>query len=125
MIEFIKDPNGDAITIKIDSDNTIVVGKDRTGEVYVCHYNLTRRVQEMSIENSHYFSGDHYDHNAMQSIAYKHNLGQIEWVEKIALNTGKPMEVGYIRKNGSRQLFCKSSSFQGGFYLCNDFRGLT
>lgn len=64
------------------------------------------------------------NYDDMQEIANKHKLGYIDWVEKIALNTGKPMEVGYVYLNGKRQLFCKYSRFEGGFYLCNEFREL-
>lgn len=60
----------------------------------------------------------------MQSIANKHQLGQIDWVEKIALNTGKPLEVGYVFVNKQRTLFCKRGYSQQDFYLCNEFRGL-
>jgi hypothetical protein len=47
------------------------------------------------------------NYSEMQSIADSHNLGQIDWVEKIALNTGKPMEVGYVFVEKQRVLFCK------------------
>lgn len=63
----------------------------------------------------------------MQQIANDHNLGNIQWVEKIALNTGNPIEVGYIYVNGVRELFCKRSCsrfYNTDFYLCNQFREL-
>jgi len=65
------------------------------------------------------------NYNEMQDIANKNNLGLIDWVEKIALNTGKPMEVGYVFVNGTKTLFCKKGSFNKDFYLCNEFRELT
>lgn len=61
----------------------------------------------------------------MQQIADDHKLGNIYWESKIALNTGKPFEVGYIFVNGSKELFCKKQSFQENFYLCNEFRELS
>jgi hypothetical protein len=64
------------------------------------------------------------NHKEAQDIADKHNLGQIDFVQKIALNTGKPMEVGYVFVNGSRVLFCKKGWSNAGFYLCNEFRKL-
>lgn len=63
------------------------------------------------------------NHNEMQQIADKHNLGNIWFVEKIALNTGKPMEVGYVYVDGQKELFCKRSH-NTEFYLCNRFREL-
>lgn len=63
------------------------------------------------------------NHNQMQQIANEHNLGTINWVEKIALNTGKPMEVGYVYVDRQRELFCKRSQ-NSDFYLCNQFREL-
>ena len=60
----------------------------------------------------------------MQEIANKHNLGRIDFVEKIALNTGKPMVVGYVYVDNSRELFCKYSKLENSFYLCNQFREL-
>ena len=64
------------------------------------------------------------NYDDMQDIATEHKLGYIDWVEKIALNTGKPMEVGYVYPNGRRELFCKYSPLKGCFYLCNQFREL-
>ncbi len=66
------------------------------------------------------------NYNEMQEIAYKHNLGKIDWVEKIPLNStsGKPMEVGYVFVNKQRELFCKKSWHQQDFYLCNGFAEL-
>ncbi len=64
------------------------------------------------------------NYSQMQQIADDHKLGNIHWESKIALNTGKPFEVGYIYLNGSRTLFCKRNSDQKDFYLCNEFREL-
>lgn len=65
------------------------------------------------------------NYSEMQAIANKHGLGQIDWVEKIALNTGKPMEVGYVFVDKRRTLFCKKGWLNQDFYLCNEFRELT
>ena len=64
------------------------------------------------------------NHKEIQDIAYNNSLGKIEFVEKIALNTGKPMEVGYVFVLGQRSLFCKKGWSNEGFYLCNEFREL-
>lgn len=66
------------------------------------------------------------NYNEMQDIADDNNLGRIEWVEKIPLNStnGKPMEVGYVFVENERMLFCKKSWSQKDFYLCNDFAKL-
>lgn len=64
------------------------------------------------------------NYSKMQDIADKHNLGRIDWVEKIALNTGKPMEVGYVFVEKQRVLFCKKGWSNQDFYLCNEFRDL-
>jgi hypothetical protein len=63
------------------------------------------------------------NHNEMQEIATANNLGFIQFEEKIALNTGRPMEVGYVWVNGHRELFCKRS-MDRDFYLCNDYAKL-
>lgn len=60
----------------------------------------------------------------MQMIANIHNLGNIEVIEKVAKNTGKRMMVGYVYIGGDWQLFCKYSSIEGSYYLCNQFREL-
>jgi hypothetical protein len=59
-----------------------------------------------------------------QKIAWEHNLGNIDWQEKIALNTGNKFEVGYVYVNGMRELFCKCQSYSNSFYLCNEYRKL-
>jgi hypothetical protein len=53
-------------------------------------------------------------------IAADNNLGPVYFESKLALNTGRPMEVGYV----GRLLFCKTCSGPEGFYLCNEFRRL-
>lgn len=58
----------------------------------------------------------------IEALAEDHDFGRVHWESKIALNTGKPMEVGYVFINGQRLLFCKKGSINPGFYLCNDFR---
>jgi hypothetical protein len=60
------------------------------------------------------------NYNKMQELATKNNFGYIQWEEKIALNTGKPMEVGYVWIDGYRELFCKRS-MNTEFRLCNQF----
>jgi hypothetical protein len=63
------------------------------------------------------------NHDEMQKIATANNLGFIQFDVKIALNTGRPMEVGYVWVNGHRELFCKRSQNRE-FYLCNDYAKL-
>ena len=63
------------------------------------------------------------NHNEIQKIATANNLGTIQFVHKIALNTGRPMEVGYIWENGQRNLFCKRSE-NTQFRLCNEYANL-
>ena len=65
------------------------------------------------------------NYTEMQELADKHSLGKIDWVEKIAINTGKPLEVGYVFVNKTRVLFCKKGWSDRDFYLCNEFRSLT
>jgi hypothetical protein len=60
------------------------------------------------------------NHSKMQELATKNNFGYIQWEEKIALNTGKPIEVGYVWIDGHRELFCKRS-MNTEFRLCNQF----
>ena len=60
------------------------------------------------------------NHDEMQKIATKNNLGFIQFEVKIALNTGKPIEVGYVWVNGHRELFCKRT-MDRDFFLCNDY----
>lgn len=64
------------------------------------------------------------DRSQAQEVADQHSLGKIYWVEKLALNTGKPIEVGYVMIEGRQVLFCKKPSRQSDFYLCNQFRQL-
>ena len=63
------------------------------------------------------------NHNEMQKIATANNLGTIDFVSKYALNTGRPMEVGYVWVNGYRELFCKRSE-NTQFRLCNEYANL-
>ena len=55
MIEFIPEVSGQAITIRVDGDNTIVISQEPNGQVSVLHYNLTRRVREITMGNGHHF----------------------------------------------------------------------
>jgi hypothetical protein len=66
------------------------------------------------------------DHNQIQELATKHNLGRVHFQFNVAQNTGKEFEVGYISLNGSRALFCKRSSNTNHdqFHLCNEYREL-
>ena len=64
------------------------------------------------------------NYSQMQQIADDHKLGNIQWESKIAINTGRPLEVGYVFVNGQRQLFCKKPSSNQEFYLCNEFRDI-
>ncbi len=64
------------------------------------------------------------NYSEMQDIASRNNFGSIDWVQKIAVNTGNPLEVGYVFIDGQRALFCKKSWSQQNFYLCNEFREL-
>lgn len=63
------------------------------------------------------------NHDEMQKIADENNLGTIEFVTKIALNTHRPMEVGYVWDKEGRSLFCKRSEHTN-FRLCNDYAKL-
>jgi hypothetical protein len=66
--------------------------------------------------------------NEIQEIANQNKLGRVWFQVKIAQNTGREIEVGYISlKDGSRDLFCKrqSSSNPDQFYLCNEYAKLT
>jgi len=65
-----------------------------------------------------------YSWDECQDIATNHNLGKVHWQERIAQNSGKPFEVGYVYVNNCKELFCKKQSFQEKFYLCNDFSEL-
>ncbi|NDB86609.1 MAG: hypothetical protein EB127_28535 [Alphaproteobacteria bacterium] len=65
------------------------------------------------------------NYSEMQKIANDNNLGEVYFEERIAINTGKPFEVGYVYVNNYKTLFCKKQSFQKDFYLCNEFRSLT
>ncbi len=61
-----------------------------------------------------------------QEIADQNNLGEIYFEYRTAINTGKEFEVGYISREGHKELFCKRQSFTtpNDFYLCNEFRKL-
>jgi hypothetical protein len=63
------------------------------------------------------------NHNEMQNFATNNGLGTIHFETRIALNTGRPIEVGYVWVNGHRELFCKRSQ-NTEFHLCNDYRKL-
>jgi len=63
----------------------------------------------------------------LQQIARANNLGGVWFEWRVAINTGKYFEVGYVyHEDGSRELFCKrqSSSTVDDFYLCNEYRKL-
>lgn len=60
-----------------------------------------------------------------QDIADFYGLGAVQFQYRIALNTGKEFEVGYIFSDNGKELFCKCQSrSMGDFYLCNEFRQL-
>lgn len=62
-----------------------------------------------------------YTYKEVIRIAEENDLGPVHFEDKIAINTGRRMEVGYVK---GRELFCKSSTGPAGFYLCNEFRRL-
>ena len=64
------------------------------------------------------------DVKQIKSVARDNNLGEVYFQEKIALNTGKLFEVGYVYVNGCKELFCKRSSNKNVFFLCNEFEKL-
>lgn len=64
------------------------------------------------------------NHDEVQAIADRHGLGTVEFEERIALNTHRPMEVGYVWQNRERLLFCKRSQNRL-FKLCNEFAKLS
>lgn len=55
MIEFIPEYSGQAITIRVDGDNTIVISQEPNGQTSILHYNLTRRFKELTIGSGHTF----------------------------------------------------------------------
>lgn len=61
----------------------------------------------------------------VRNVAADHNLGHVTFEERVALNTGRTIEVGYVYVDHKRQLFCKRQSNSDSFYLCNQFRELT
>lgn len=65
------------------------------------------------------------NHCEIQDIAYDHDLGEVRFEWRTALNTGEKFEAGYVIQNDNRVLFCKKSSLSDGFYLCNEFRKFT
>jgi hypothetical protein len=64
-------------------------------------------------------------HDQVQQIAHDSGYGHVQFETRIALNTGRPFEAGFVVVDGKRQLFCKWSRFEAGFYFCNEFRKLT
>ena len=62
-----------------------------------------------------------------RSISNKSGYGKIDFQYRIALNTGKEFEVGYVYIDGRKCLFCKrqSNTDETMFYLCNEFAELT
>jgi len=65
-----------------------------------------------------------YSYKECESLANENGLGKILWEERIAKNTGNPIQVGYVYLNNKRNLFCKKSYNEEKFYLCNDFEKL-
>lgn len=60
-------------------------------------------------------------------FAEDNSLGTIYFEYKIAQNTGKEMEVGYVSDEfGSKVLFCKRQSFMmpGYYNLCNQYEDM-
>lgn len=65
------------------------------------------------------------NYKEMQAIATANGLGRIRWRASIALNTGKPVQSGYVVINGIEELFCKQSSKEKDkFQLCEPVRNL-
>lgn len=66
------------------------------------------------------------NHNQIQEIATKYDLGRVHFQFNIAQNTGREFEVGYVTVDGRRELFCKRqpNTNPDQFYLCNEFRKL-
>ncbi len=64
--------------------------------------------------------------NEAQAVASENNLGEVLFQHRIALNTGKEFEVGYVFVQGKKELFCKRQSYMTSdeFYLCNEYRKL-
>ncbi len=60
----------------------------------------------------------------VRDIANSNNLGQVHFEQRVAVNTGKHFEAGYVFVNHYKELFCKQRSGTDVFYLCNDFRSL-
>ena len=63
------------------------------------------------------------NHHEVQSIAEMAGFGPVSFEIRTALNTGKPIEVGYVGVKGKRVLFCKRS-MNGDFRFCNQFSSL-
>lgn len=58
-------------------------------------------------------------------IARDNGLGNVQFEMRACKATGRLFEVGYVRQDRGRALFCKApSSWPGQFYLCNEFDGL-
>ena len=60
-----------------------------------------------------------------QQKAHNLYLGNVRFECRVATNTGRLMEVGYVLiPEYGEKLFCKrqSTSDEDGFYLCNEFR---
>ncbi len=65
----------------------------------------------------------YYSRSELNQIAEDNNY-KIFWQYRIAQNTGKEFEVGYVYiGNGQKDLFCKrnSSDHPNYFFLCNEF----
>lgn len=64
------------------------------------------------------------NYEEMADIAANANLGTVRFETRIALNTSKPIEVGYVIVDSKKSLFCKKPSDSNNFYLCNEYRSL-
>lgn len=69
----------------------------------------------------------YYSRSQIIKIASNNSLGNIHFQFNLAQNTGRYFEVGYIfsKEDGKKLLFCKTTSFAEGFYLCNEFSKLS
>lgn len=66
-----------------------------------------------------------YDYDQIQAIANSHCLGEVFFEDRVAKNTGRVMRIGKVQDGDKLVLFCKKSSFDNGFKLCNEFANLS
>ncbi len=65
-----------------------------------------------------------FTYEQVQAIANVHCLGEVFFEDRIAKNTGGAMRIGKVQCGDYLVLFCKKSSFESGFKLCNEFANL-